>query len=97
MARKTKDIVKRQRSSIVDYKAVFESPVGQKVLWDLMKFTGFLSPSHTIGDPYSTAFNDGQKNTILHIMKKLKFDQEKLQKQIDEGIEDDQDIFSPIG
>jgi hypothetical protein len=94
--KRTKVVRKKQQSISSDYKKIFESHGGKNVLWDLMKFTGFLGPSHVIGDSHTTAFNDGQKATVLHILKTLKYDQEKLQKQIDRGIEDDHELFAEM-
>lgn len=76
-------------ASYKDYKILFESDRGKKVLWDLMKTTDFLGPSHVIGDSHTTAFNDGQKNVVRHILKKIKTDYKKLEAKIQEGIEDE--------
>lgn len=72
-----------------DYIDIFTSYKGKKVLWSLMKFSGFMAPSHTIGDPYHTAFIDGQKNMILHILNKINSDEEKLMKYIEEEVDDE--------
>lgn len=54
------------------YKKVFNSPEGKKVLRDLMEFGGVMSQTHVPGDSHSTAFNEGQRRTVLRILSFLK-------------------------
>lgn len=73
---------------VADYKRVFGTPHGKKVLRHLMKMHGFLQHSHIEGDPYSTAFNEGCRNVVVLIARKLKMDlvvmEEELTKEEDE-------------
>lgn len=53
-----------------DYKILFNSDRGQRVLADLIRFA--RADHHCFdADPYKTAFNLGQRNVILRIRKIL--------------------------
>ena len=51
------------------YKDVFNSPDGQMVIADLIKFTNAHDQSYTPGDPTQTAFNEGMRRVITRIEK----------------------------
>jgi hypothetical protein len=54
------------------YINVFQrSTDGQAVLKDLMKRAKFFSPITVLGDPHATAYNDGQRTAIIHILQML--------------------------
>jgi hypothetical protein len=48
-------------------------PSGKAVLADLMSKGGVLMTSHEPGDPYSTAFNEGRRVTVLEILGQLRW------------------------
>ena len=54
------------------YKNVFSTPDGKKVLRDLMEFGGVMAQTHVPGDSHSSAFNEGQRRTVLRILSFLK-------------------------
>ena len=56
---------------VIDYKITFTSDHGKNVLDDLKEFCGYNKPSFTPGDPYHTAFNEGQRNVCLRILRVL--------------------------
>lgn len=66
----------------MDYKIVFGSPEGKRVLWDLMKKSGFLDKSYVANDPHATSFNEGARNLVLHIVHRLRINIKKLEEQI---------------
>ncbi len=51
-----------------NYRAVFQTPDGKKVLKDLMQFSNFFRGSYVKGDPSTTAFNEGMRQVILRIL-----------------------------
>jgi len=56
--------VKRQNLQLVaDYRACFSSPAGQRVLTDLMRFSGFRRP---LDDDLAVA--EGKRRTFLRIV-----------------------------
>ena len=77
-----------QIDKIIDYQAVFESPKGKQVLYDLMK-THWIMSSHPYSDPYANAFHEGERNVVLRIMTKLEIDPIKLRNNIQEGKQND--------
>jgi hypothetical protein len=84
---------KRALASDKAYKELFSSPTGKRVLADLSHKVGFLERAHVVGDPYSTSFNDGQKDVLRMIYKKINIDYKKLEAIIAEGIKDDRDTW----
>ena len=59
------------------YKSVFETENGQRVLWDLMKASGFCVSGFD-ADPYKTAFNEGLRSMAIRIINILELDEEKV-------------------
>ena len=51
------------------YKNVFNSPDGEMVLADLIKFANAHDQSYTPGDPTQTAFNEGMRRVVTRIEK----------------------------
>lgn len=62
-----------------DFRQTFETPHGKNVLSYLMKRSGFLNTSFVQGDPYLSAFNEGQRALVIDICNKLKTDIKKLE------------------
>ena len=92
MAEKSK-VAKKSLATIRDYKTVFNSVEGKRVLWDLMKIAGMTQTNFVQGDPYGTAYNEGIRQCVLSILNKLKLDTEKLEKEIAQGEKSDRSIF----
>ena len=61
-AQKILNDAKVQRDLKDDYRKVFGSKEGCRVLTDLLQFTGVLRPVVTPGDPFDTAFNAGRQS-----------------------------------
>ncbi len=52
------------------YKNVFRSPDGSTVLTDFIdKF--YKHTSHTPGDPYTTAYKEGQRAVVIYILSRI--------------------------
>jgi len=76
------------------YKETFGTQNGKKVLFDLVKRSGFFAPAHVEGDPYSTHYNDGRRQVALYILKKLETDIDKLLALIKEGEKHEQELLN---
>ncbi len=74
----------RQIAKISDYKLVFNSPHGQRVLMDMMKNHRMLSSSFD-SDPLKMALYEGERNVVLRILSMLKIDIQELHKRIEEN------------
>lgn len=51
----------------VDYKTVFQSEAGQRVLDDLKKRCSFHTTTHIKGDSHESAFLEGTRSVVLFI------------------------------
>ena len=54
-----------------DYETVFSSEAGQRVVSDLMVTFHWGRSSHAPGDPHETAFREGERHVILHLLNML--------------------------
>lgn len=72
------DIVKKRQQLAADYRDVFETPQGQRVLAHLAKTSFVFDPTFVQGDPYQTALHEGQRRVVLSIMKFIHMDIAKL-------------------
>lgn len=70
------------------YKTCFASSSGRIVLRHLIKAHGVFRTNFSEDGPHSTAFNEGGRNAVLQIMRKLHKKQENLdEKLIEQGEE----------
>jgi len=69
-----------------DYRKVFESPDGKRVLEDLERVTNFNRQSYDPNSDRNTCFNLGQREVILHIKRKMKADVEKPETVINKDV-----------
>ena len=53
------------------YRQVFSTEDGAKVLEDLKARFGFQQTTHVPGDPYESAFFEGQRNAVLLILRMM--------------------------
>lgn len=70
-----KESQKRQRA----YYDLFTSKLGQTILEDMR--VGFCGTSHVAGDPYTTAFNEGQRVVVLKIEAIIKTVEHEIRSQ----------------
>jgi hypothetical protein len=66
---------------INDYKKIFNTNSGKRVLYDLMKQGHYLHSSFT-GDVNETIFREGERNIIHYIMLQLKQDPKLMLEEI---------------
>ena len=83
MAKET-DPANRQLAKLSDYKKVFGTVQGKRVLWDLMKLHGMLQSSKP-DNPNQMMFNEGGRNVIIGILQKVESDIPKLRELITKG------------
>lgn len=82
----TKQTDKRLTKSRL-YKRVFSGEDGSKVLQDLMA-NHYMAGTTLTSDSHITAFNEGQRNVVLRILKLVKEDIGAIEKRI-ERLEED--------
>ena len=68
-----------------DYKTVFDSEAGKRVLWDILR-NSYVLGSVYCDNPHETALREGQRNSALRILSILQTDEKKLLEQIEEGL-----------
>lgn len=56
-----------ERQRRADYREVFDSAAGRRVLADLGRFAHMDHPSYVRGDALETAFREGERNAVLRI------------------------------
>lgn len=79
---KVKEKQYKKLALVQDYKDVFTSEIGKKVLNDMMSAHFFIQPTIS-ADPYETAFKEGQRNVILRILQIMKVDVKEMRDRID--------------
>jgi hypothetical protein len=67
---------------ISKYKRVFNSTDGQAVLYDLCKVSSMLKGTFVAGDPYESAWREGQREVVLRIARMLRLDEKKYLEQM---------------
>lgn len=73
------DIIRNRIRLNETFKDVFESPSGKEVLASLIKETGFFNPNVQMSDSlYKVGVVEGQRRVILHILKRMNYDNSKL-------------------
>lgn len=87
------DGIEKYLASISDFKEVFDTPAGGRVLRSLMHACGFMHSSHVPGDPYATAFNEGGRNVVIQILHKARIDLKKLEDEIKRQPERGSDVI----
>lgn len=50
-----------------NWKKVIDNPEGEEVLQNLLEIYG-LRTSHVPGDPYETAFREGQRDVVTYLL-----------------------------
>jgi len=86
---KTNTVAHKRATIIQDYKRVFGSVSGKRVLKDLMQIHNFYSSSFSQDSDTLTAFNEGKRDVILRILHHIKVDVDDLMKMIEEMEDDD--------
>lgn len=84
MAQKKIAPEKKYLAKVSDYKNVFTSAQGKRVLEDLCRNHFVFSTSFVKGDPYESARREGERLVVLRILTHLQIDLLKFEKIIEE-------------
>jgi len=68
-----------------DYKSLFTSETGKRILYDLMRQYRVMDPVFS-SDPMEMAYNEGQRTVVLMIINQMNTDLKKLENQLSEAI-----------
>lgn len=81
--------IKKHLATIADYKKTFSSDHGQRVLWDLMRQANMVSPIVQRNERgvcvHETFLSEGERNLVLYILAKMKFNERVLMDMIEEN------------
>lgn len=83
MAKQKNAVARKGYAKVVDYQAIFNSPQGRAVLYDLMETHGMLRSSYT-KDASEALFKEGERNVILRILTLLNTNPVTLLERIEE-------------
>jgi len=76
---------KKELANITDYRNVFGTKQGKRVLYDLMMHHFVMGHTFNPANSQETAFNEGQRNVVLRLMAKLKIDPKLLLETYEQG------------
>lgn len=85
--------IKKRIATVSDFKNVFRSEEGQRVLYNILKRGNILSVSHNPGLPQETAFQEGRRDMALYILSKIKTDEKQLIEILDKGETNERDSY----
>ena len=72
-----KELEKKIKQLQTDYKSIFNSDEGSRVMADLEKRCHFLSTTNIKGDSHESAYMEGQRSVLLFIKSMLQNEKEK--------------------
>lgn len=72
----------------MDYRKVFKSPEGERVMKDLWRQFHGMAVTYFRGDSHETAFREGQRNVILFLMNELNFDYEAYEQRLQANLKE---------
>ena len=76
---------KKQKEKVTDYRSVFRTEEGQRVLYDLMKQGHVIKPTYVIENQQESNLNEGKRELVLYILHVLETDPVKLINSIKQG------------
>lgn len=76
----------------VAYRQTFNTPQGREVLADILRSGGVHRTGFVAGDPYMSAFHEGQRRLALHVVEMLNSDPDAVANMLREG--DTQEVFN---
>jgi hypothetical protein len=76
--------IKKAVARTRDYKTVFSTDAGKRVLHDMMQAHRVLSSTFVKGDPDSTILHEGERNVVLRILAILKTSPEDMHRMLEE-------------
>jgi len=63
-----------------DYRAIFDTPQGKRILQRWFKSYHMNVPVTVQGDPISSAFRDGQRSVVCEIVRTMNLSDEEIRK-----------------
>lgn len=79
MNQEQKDLIKRQQAKLQDYRRVFTTEQGKRVLHDMMLTNYVLNPTWSPGaSDRDLAYREGARSVVLKILTLLEVDPNKL-------------------
>ena len=78
--RRKADPAKERAALIMDYRVTFGSPIGQRVLADIMKRAGVMQTSWGADGAEATAYRQGKQRTALEIIETINADPAAIQR-----------------
>jgi hypothetical protein len=75
----------RLRRRRADYRSVFDSDPGWRVIADLFRFCRMAQPSFVAGDSHATAYQEGMRRVFLRIAGILRMDEERFAQLLKES------------
>lgn len=81
--------MERARQLRLDYRQVFATDAGGRVLADILARCGVMQSSYTIGDTHETAFREGRRRVGLELIEMINSDPEALIKLAQTGETDE--------
>ena len=86
-ARSVKQMAEKQLATLQDYKRVFNSEQGKRVLYDLMNNFDMMRPTYDPKNPNEIFVREGGRNVVLYILGKLKAETKTLEQYLEEANE----------
>jgi hypothetical protein len=83
MAKAKNTQARKSLKKVADYHAVFNTPQGRAVLYDLMETHNVLRSTYT-KDSGEALFKEGERNVVLRILTLVKTDMKQLIERIEE-------------
>lgn len=79
----------KQIALVKDYKALFGSVIGKRVLADLIDAHYVLRPMFHETNQHITSVREGERNAVLRILSKLAMNPTKMRAYVEEQLNDD--------
>jgi hypothetical protein len=76
-----------------DFRNTFTTGHGRRVLTYLMQSYHVFSPTHTMGDPYQSAYHEGQRSVVLQILSFMNLNPDEVQEQINKTEQEQEEDF----
>jgi hypothetical protein len=73
-----RDGYKDELERVQDYRLVFGSELGKKVLWDIARSAHFFQSTAVPGDAHASALREGERSTFLRILGIVERDPERI-------------------
>jgi len=82
-------VARKKLNEIHDsYRAVFDSPDGERVLEHLIKVGYVDTTVHTPGDSHDTAYKEGKRSIVISILRFIERDPREILRQVQQGEQD---------